>query len=121
MTTKKRKENVFLPADYFGKADDSMSESIKAEHTPGPWKYHYDADGDHVILSDSGTIIAVTGGDGYVMRLIDEANARLLSAAPEMLEALNEFLAYSECHCTRTNDCAFCMGEAAIKKAQGEE
>lgn len=58
-------------------------------HTPGPWLNEFGS-----ILGGKGHYIAsVTGGDGN--RFVDEednvecaANARLIAAAPELLEAL---------------------------------
>lgn len=67
-----------------------MSVTVKAVHTPGPWEYEFDADGDHVILTEGGQIIAVTSGNEYMELPTDAANARLMAAAPEMLEALEE-------------------------------
>lgn len=52
--------------------------------TQGPWKYAFDADGDHVIISDCGQILAVTSGNEYVDFLEDEANAQLMSYAPTL-------------------------------------
>jgi hypothetical protein len=60
-----------------------------SKHTPGPWASVHDADGDYLIMSpESGRFIAVTYTDAEQ----DEANARLIAAAPEMLEALERIL-----------------------------
>lgn len=100
-----------------------------ASHTPAPWEFVADLDGDHAIWAGD-ALVAVT--DGWPMattRLVngnvgrtreeDEANARVMSAAPEMLEALIEFVAYSECHCggDDSKSCAYCLGTAALVKA----
>jgi hypothetical protein len=64
--------------------------TTKAEtkHTPGPWIL----DTDNIIRTEAGTCIALAqqGGDGYPLLSGDEvqANARLIAAAPELLEAL---------------------------------
>jgi hypothetical protein len=73
---------VYMPAMVRGKGDDRMSEQ---KHTPGPWE------------SGNGTT-SIYGSDGKeVARRIwhgpqdDErslANARLIAASPEVLEAL---------------------------------
>lgn len=86
-----------------------MSEPIKPAtvpsvddvvHTPGPWKVPrrfdiYQDLGPNV----GGTYIGTTAGNRVLpesVARVDEANARLMAAAPEMLDALreaNEFLA----------------------------
>lgn len=49
-----------------------------------------------------------------------EEIARLWAASPKLLEALKEFVAHSECHCTNADGaCAHCQGEAAIAMAEG--
>lgn len=55
-----------------------------SEHTPGPWKSgaHATIPGRFAIRHESGGVIV-----GHTW---DEANARLIAAAPELLEALIE-------------------------------
>ena len=56
-------------------------------HTPGPWFSQYDDNGFYEIGSETISIrLAFTYGEGDA----DEANARLIAAAPELLEALVE-------------------------------
>lgn len=55
------------------------------KHTDGPWSLWGKSDPSQVISSVSGFIAQTIGGN-------DEANARLISAAPEMLEALQAFV-----------------------------
>ncbi len=52
------------------------------EHTPGPWKVGRDHDGS--LKVGSGLDVAYVLGQGSGA----EANARLIAAAPELLEAL---------------------------------
>ena len=65
-------------------------------HTPGPWIYAIP--GDSFVASDSGLICrrpAVSGGGSAPSNW--EANARLIAAAPDLLEALkacDEAMAY---------------------------
>jgi hypothetical protein len=64
---------------------------MKGQPTPGPWKYG--AKGDDRILAGAPPlcIALVTGGidDGIELHgPISEANARLIAAAPELLDAL---------------------------------
>ena len=63
-------------------------------HTPGPWAY-IKPDGVTVrhpqVYSDTGPICHATWlGDGRLKEL--EANAALIAAAPDLLEALNQML-----------------------------
>ena len=69
-------------------------------HTPGPWKYEQWDDHTEGFLNVSIDITKKNGGD-FICRIIggrakridrtidiDEENARLIAAAPELLEAL---------------------------------
>ena len=92
-----------------------------SKHTPGPWR-----------LADHGEIVGATrriaymqpfganqmlGGEGI-------ANARLISAAPELLTALKDLLAWANISDDpgRASDQAACVARnarAAIAKAEG--
>ena len=57
-------------------------------HTPGPWKAErMGADQLHVIAPKNGSVVAALKWHP-VTRDFVEANARLIAAAPELLEAL---------------------------------
>lgn len=56
------------------------------KHTPGPW-VHYE--GSNSIWSESGTAVCVLCGPRDDVKTRQNANARLIAAAPEMFEALN--------------------------------
>lgn len=59
-------------------------------HTPGPWFSQYDDNGFYEIGSETISIrLAFTYGEGDG----DEANARLIAAAPDLLEALQAIMA----------------------------
>lgn len=68
--------------------------AAKAEYTPGPWRVERKAE------KRAQTVIRGGNGRGAVARLVrqgnshDDANARLIAAAPELLEQLNNCLAY---------------------------
>jgi hypothetical protein len=66
--------------------------TAKPSHTPGPWHAVYDADGDCAIFDKQDELLAVTVGDPDIPLEEDEANADLMAAAPEMLEALEAAL-----------------------------
>jgi hypothetical protein len=58
----------------------------KTQHTPGPWILHRKSARIEVAIPSMPR-------SSYAFSLDDEANARLISAAPELLKALNELLA----------------------------
>jgi hypothetical protein len=104
-----------------------------SKHTPGPWE----ANGYHIRQRITGTRsiaeVAYTGPhhtppNEYPKscRLVDEANARLIAAAPDLLEALEKCAAVigapQEGHWAtddEVND-AYDSAVAAIAKAKGE-
>jgi hypothetical protein len=78
-----------------------MSES---KHTPGPWRTDTDIFHDRLDIRDeSGRRIAVCIHDYPMSMARHDANARLIAAAPEMLEALE-----SCCIATQGKQKAFC-------------
>jgi hypothetical protein len=87
-------------------------------HTPGPWE------------QDSNSVGLITADiDGMEVCFVDakdrtpaenEANARLISSAPEMLEALQGILDIGKRDLTNPKyDGFFASAEAAIQKAKG--
>jgi len=60
---------------------------IKFKHTPGPWEVNI-YNGHHVISPKNGRTIASCNIPNH------KANAHLIAAAPEMLEALIEIWKY---------------------------
>lgn len=79
------------------------------EHTPGPWSFGYVcndwSDGDVVVCAHGmGVVCQITNQlEGLLQypgvgRTIEnqEANARLISAAPELLEAVVQFVSFHE-------------------------
>ena len=95
-------------------------------HTPGPWFVSMKPDWDE----DSGMGPAVYDCDGGVFAVVDdepetiarpfyEADAHLIAAAPEMLEALERLV--EECGPqTIEPDLALEFARAVIRKARGE-
>ena len=87
---------------------------MEAKHTPGPWFSQYDDNGFYEIGSESVTFrLAFTYGEGDT----DEANARLIGAAPDLLEALQDVLLELESIGPMEK---FERARAAIAKATGE-
>ncbi len=76
-------------------------------HAPGPWEVDY-ADDGHLEVCDIASVIAVVSHyEGH-----EEANARLISAAPFLLLALKDLLDKRTAH----NEV---VAGAAIAKAEG--
>lgn len=89
-------------------------------HTQGPWSYI--GNGDVVAKSEK-----YCGGEKDIASVFltvndeDEANARLIAAAPELLEALKVLADYVD-ECTGDNECRpLENARAAIAKATGGE
>ena len=96
------------------------------KHTPGPWHTHRDDTAPlfprfYVTCKGIRSIAIMTGGSDSSLADENEANARLIAAAPELLEALQKLQPIL------WNDSAICRAyadveklvEAAIAKAKG--
>ena len=86
-----------------------------SKHTSGPWETSNRFD----IYSESGYFIGCTCGNLTLpksVELIDEANAKLIAAAPELLEACKEALYQLQ---GMDSACVMILKDA-IKKAEGE-
>ena len=85
-------------------------------HTKGPWA-HVETDVGQIVVEDvNGWICEMAKWEGQDNR----ANAHLIAAAPDMLEALNECLeAFAELGIDAT--LPVLHARAAIKKARGGE
>ena len=83
------------------------------KHTPGPWKYKPLSEDTWFIFNRKDVITACG----------DENNARLIAAAPEMLEALKALVAYQADNETEylgmQQIIAYQRAKAAIAKAEG--
>jgi hypothetical protein len=100
-----------------------------SKHTPGPWE----ANGYHIRQRVTGTRsiaeVAYTGPHHTPpheypksCRLVDEANARLIAAAPDLLEALEAIMGSDVFEWN--GSAAFWLQDkvkAAIAKAKGEQ
>lgn len=93
---------------------------MTTQHTPGPWTWV--KHGSYYSLENNGGFEVVSDGSacgeyGGWMDSPSEPNARLISAAPDLLASLEEVLAY----CVEHGHDWMCMAQAraAIAKATG--
>jgi hypothetical protein len=106
----------------------------------GPWEFErpeqdaFSHDSGHTTRPVNFLIAALSDGDDWngadyieIHGPNQEANAALISSAPEMLEALKVFVADFECDAdfdgvdaSHGPKCAKCLAEAAIAKAEGK-
>lgn len=92
---------------------------MSSKHTPGPWAYQED--------SDAYTHIVRGPGNRFICQLAQttsaeiEANARLIAAAPELLEALERIALPHDCGCVPcTGQCRSQIAlEIAVEEMQG--
>ena len=91
-------------------------------HTPGSWRCHQGNHGEFLVCCESGGFapIARVKGDRRTTLKAAEANARLISAAPDLLTALYAMM--ESCYDPDRNDhavYAFDAARDAIAKAEG--
>lgn len=103
-----------------------MSET-KATHSPGRWTIMQMPHGPWLVHNAEGSIAGTAHkGFGPNDLAIEAANARLIAAAPELLEACKVLVHYSEVSCKIGRGNGGMMygiekTRAAIAKATGEE
>ena len=97
-----------------------------SEHTPGPWKMENSWITDQASLESIAKI--VPKHDPYAPeseRQHDIANARLIAAAPELLEALQKIAEFANRngngYAVQLLDKSVAIAQAAIAKAEGRE
>ena len=97
-------------------------------YTPGPWIHSACEDTRNGKMVMIPIIDPDTMDESVDRRAIAEcndlrkdcwANARLIAAAPDLLEALKETLEHIDCHCLTEGDCN--KARSAIAKAEGCE
>ncbi len=89
-------------------------------HTPGPWviSEHHGSLSQYMIGPDKCAHVGtVTMGDRYGGRPHAEADARLVAAAPELLEVARDYVLLSELHDWEGH--VLDTARAAIAKAEG--
>jgi hypothetical protein len=85
------------------------------KHSLGPWSLRRGSNGEEygAVLGHDGQLVATTGYRAHPLSNEDDANARLISAAPEMLDALRAL-----CGMTHENSAdALRRARAVIDKA----
>ena len=97
-----------------------MAEQCK--HTPAPWRYHKsEHDHDFIITGSNengGSVLPILGRT-HNFPNNNEANARLIAAAPELLEALKQTLEAMESAAFEIDDPRILIAREAIAKAEG--
>lgn len=88
---------------------------MSAKHTPGPWSV--DADGSVQVVAASGATVAEVYGTDAGERW---ANATLIAAAPDLLEACRGALAYLRARGEYDTSEQQAPLIAAIRAAEGE-
>ena len=104
-----------------------MSGKNDTKHTPGPWtagrkseSSRYDIIGGSIDDTDKKTVVGTFfGGFGYTKQ--NDPNARLIAAAPELLEALKNLLWQHDNNAGQLCGMALQDARAAIAKAEGEQ
>ena len=89
-----------------------------SKHTPGPWSIWPDTNSRLQVGPSTNYSVAemcITPLDGQ------EANARLIAAAPDLLSALNAMLTHMGMDEDEWNKPTFDQARAAIAKANGEQ
>ena len=96
----------------------------KTKHTPGPWRVQVTGH-SFVVEAHTHTEVISVDENGNPCRWSEynEANARLIAAAPEMLAALETaymaLIGYLPAHRNDVTDAAISAARAAIAKATG--
>lgn len=97
-----------------------VAEGQRVDHTPGPWKVEDRKDGGRTVVDGAGRRITFTPQfEGAAARSIEVAvaNARLIAAAPELLDACLSIISAYESE-RGISDSDIGTVRAAIAKAQ---
>jgi len=94
--------------------------NMEKKHTPGPWKTQTHISLDRLEIRDAnGRRIAECAMDFPMSAKTHDANASLIAAAPELLEALQEIVTAADGEGWSQLDASFTKARAAISKAIG--
>lgn len=88
-------------------------------HTPGPWTIEWEDDNGEPY--DNGVVIE--SPEGPVAFGVIDCSARLIAAAPELLERLRAMVSGLECECDTADPehpmCDVCWSRQVIAQAEG--
>lgn len=93
-------------------------------HTPGPWKAveaAYNPPGWLWVQNGPGALLADVHQNVNIPLDARNANARLMAAAPELLEALQEIITAADGEGWSQLDAGFTKARAAVAKALGND
>lgn len=90
----------------------------RGKHTPGPWKVRENGGLMQSVEAKRDWLVFKCGRD-FMAREELEANARLIAAAPELLEALELLIAETDPLRLNSGE-PWCRVRAVIAKARGE-
>ncbi len=99
----------------------TRSEATMSKHTPGPWTIDWNVSRLDIFSADAATLVATLRRSALSPGIDDaaKANARLIAAAPELLEALQAVQAFITGEPNAVEP--FGMVRAAIAKAGGND
>lgn len=102
---------------------------MKTKHTPGPWTeqsqgrdlsyIHAKKDNFHVVLVASVETCGTVDVE-FISEAEKQANARLIAACPELLEALEKIEVMLQSNKDAESDFLLTLIQPAIKKAKGD-
>jgi hypothetical protein len=103
------------------------TKTTKPQHTPGPWSYGGHGYAGREVVGPNGltAICVMSKADSTAGHRDINANARLIAAAPELLEALRDLARVAIINSGKGQDmegyAAFDRARAVIAKATGED
>ena len=94
-----------------------VTEKQTAKHTPGPWRVSPCSNGGLILIRADGKHGAHPQTH---LQILPEEDAKLIAAAPELLEALRNCVDGLNCQPGYVNTLALKNAQDAIRKATGE-
>lgn len=94
---------------------------MNTRHTPGPWKMHSNIGrkSEPGVIADAAPCIIAIMGNHKEWPVEAEANARLIAAAPELLEALEDMLSLAKSYDVGQNSAIVDRASALIARTTG--
>ena len=104
---------TIIPEFYDCQTHNEAAMSDTPKHTPGPWEYHKMPQSGYIVFQTWDVPTA-----GYVKT---EADAQLIAAAPEMLEALKKIKTVLESGQVWDRTAGIMMIDEVVAKAEGRQ